>query len=395
MTKKLALWLLGFGLVFVLLVFSGLLFGLGNNADPVVVPAMNKLEAGTVKEDAEEPEKEVTLLAVGDIMMARKVETLMSQYGLDYPLSEVKGRLRQSDLTFGNLECAVSDKGTPLPGKGIWLRAKPEVMTELKDSGFDVLSIANNHSLDYGEEAFVDTLDWIQRYEIGAVGGGHDIQTARSPHISKVNGMRIGFLAYTEMADIFWSYDYPRKLKATDTQAGVAPYEFDSIVEDIQALRDQVDFIVLSLHWGTEYSLKPSSLQREQARSFIDAGADLIIGHHPHVVQGVEIYKNGVIAYSLGNFVFDQNQSRRTREGLVMEVAAKKSGISKVTLYPIIIRESQPCFEQTDWAKRLAKDVQQFSLALGTHSSVRENPLEISFINKGEEQEEKQACSSY
>lgn len=380
MAKKRGLCL-GIGVVFTGLAFGILVYSVTNNTEPVMAPVGNKPEV-VAEETIDLPEEEVTILAVGDIMLARKVERLMTQFGTGYPLSEVKTSLSQADITFGNLECAVSDKGTPLPGKGIWLRAKPEVMNELKGSGFDVLSVANNHSLDYDTEAFLDTLYWIEQSGIGTIGGGNDITSACSPFISTVKGVRVGFLAYTEMADMIWSYDYPRKLKATATEAGVAPFDFDSIVKDIQALNSQVDILVLSLHWGTEYSLSPSALQREQAREFIDAGADLIIGHHPHVVQGIEVYKDGVIAYSLGNFVFDQNQSDRTREGLVMEVTAKVSGISNVTLYPVIIRESQPSFEQTDWAKKLAKDVQQFSLEMGTGSSLMEDPLQVSVVKK-------------
>lgn len=337
-----------------------------------------------VEEEIIEPEPEATLLAVGDIMMARQVETLMTRYGQEYPLSEVKDRLKQPDITFGNLECAVSDKGNPLPGKGIWLRAKPEVMPELKDSGFDVLSVANNHSLDYDAEAFLDTLGWLQRYGIAQVGGGTDINQARAPYIMTVKGIRVGFLAYSEMTDVIWSYQYPRKLKATETEPGVAPFEYESVLADVQALSSQVDILVLSLHWGTEYSHSPSDIQRDQAHGLIDAGADIIIGHHPHVVQGVEVYKQGLVAYSLGNFVFDQNRSRHTQEGLALEVKFKNSGISNVRLLPVIIPESQPRFDQSPRAKAFAEEVRQYSLALGTKAYVTENPLDISLETETE-----------
>ena len=331
-----------------------------------------------------EPETEIILLAVGDIMLARKVERLMSEYGREYPFLEVESRLNQADLTFGNLECAVSTRGTPLPGKGIWLRANPEVMPQLKECGFDVLSIANNHSLDYDAEAFLDTLKWLREFNIAPVGGGEDIIASRTPFITTVNDIRIGFLAYTEMADMFWSYDYPRKLKATESQPGVAPFEYDIIIEDVKSLKEQVDLLVLSLHWGTEYSLSPTEIQRQQARGLVDAGADVIVGHHPHVVQGVEIYNKGIIAYSLGNFIFDQNWLQHTREGLVMEIKLKSSGISEVKLLPVIIRESQPRFEQEEWAKKLADSVCQYSSALGTRCLISENPLEVILITDGE-----------
>jgi poly-gamma-glutamate capsule biosynthesis protein CapA/YwtB (metallophosphatase superfamily) len=381
MIKKMGMFLAGAALV-----VAGVLLALylpSAEKEPEAVVATTLEEAGGEAElvIAPEPDQEITMVAVGDIMLARKVERLMQQHGRDYPLLEVKERLRQPDLTFGNLECAVSDRGTPLPGKGIWLRASPEVLPQLETSGFDILSIANNHSLDYDAEAFLDTLDLLEQTGIATVGGGKDIIGARSPRVMTVKGVRIGFLAYTEMADTFWSYDYPRKFKATETEPGVAPYDYAAIIEDVVDLRDQADLLVLSVHWGTEYSHYPSSLQREHAHGMIDAGADVIVGHHPHVVQGVEVYNGGLIAYSLGNFVFDQNQSDKTREGLVMELKADKSGITQANLYPVIIRESQPRFEQSSWAAGVVRKVRDFSLALDTESSLEEEPLKITVID--------------
>ncbi len=355
------------------------------DSEPAMAPVPEEYEAVSGPALAPEPDPEVTIVAVGDIMLARKVERLMQQYGRDYPWLEVKDRLQEPDLTFGNLECAISDRGTPLPGKGIWLRASPEVLPQLKNSGFDVLSLANNHSLDYDAEAFLDTLKLLEETGIATVGGGSDITGAQSPQVMTVDGLRIGFLAYTEMADTFWSYDYPRKLKASETEAGVAPYDYATIVEDVRSLREQVDLLVLSVHWGIEYSHSPSSLQREHAYGFIDAGVDVIVGHHPHVVQGVEVYNGGLIAYSLGNFIFDQNQSDQTREGLVMELKADKTGLTNAFLYPIIIRESQPGFEQSSWAANVARKVQDYSIALDTEVSLEESPLKITVINKGQE----------
>lgn len=323
------------------------------------------------------PEPEIRFIAVGDINLARKVDRLMSAYGMDYPFKGLNGRLKEADFTFGNLECAVSDRGSPLPGKGIWLRARPEVMGELNNCGFDILSVANNHSLDYDTEAFLDTLNYINRSGILSVGGGVDIMEARQPRIVESNGLTMGFLAYTEMADMIWSYQYPRKLKATDTIPGLAPFEYESILQDVRNLNRYVDFVVLSLHWGTEYAHSPSSLQVEQAHGLVDAGADIIIGHHPHVIQGVEVYNQGLIAYSLGNFIFDQNWSDETREGLVLELCLKDSGLEGAKLLPVIIIESQPKFEQTEWARRVAGKVREYSADLGTYCEIKENPLEV------------------
>ena len=363
--------LLGAGFILVSLVLAACAGGLISKETAVVMKPAAQPAAKIVSLP------KATMIAVGDMNLARRVDWLMRTYGMDYPLKEVKGRLQQADATFGNLECAVSNRGAPLPGKGIWLRAKPEVMTELKECGFDILSVANNHSLDYDTEAFLDTLKYLDQAGIIPVGGGTDIIDARKGRIMEVNGLKIGFLAYTEMADMVWSFQHPRKLKASETLPGVAPYEYESILQDVRSLRDQVDIVILSLHWGTEYAPAPSAQQREHAHGFIDAGADVILGHHPHVVQGVELYNQGLIAYSLGNFVFDQNWSNKTREGLVMELTFKGSEITAAKLLPVIIRESQPRFEQDEWAKQVAGKVQQYSADLETKCRVKEDPLEI------------------
>jgi len=321
------------------------------------------------------PGEEVSIIAVGDIMLARKIEKNMGMYGMDYPFLNVKAKLKNGDITFGNLECAVSDRGEKMPEKGIWFRADPAVTGELKKCGFDILSIANNHSLDYGIDAFLDTQKHLLDAGIIPVGGGANIEEARKPQIFELNDIRIGFLAYTEMADIIWSYEHPMKLKATETKPGVAPFDPEIIVSDIKALSEKVDIVVVSLHWGTEYAYGPSQAQRQLAHQFVDEGADIILGHHPHVVQGVEVYKQGIIAYSMGNFIFDQNWSKNTREGFVLEAVVNKLGIIEIKLYPVIIHDTQPKFAQDEWARNLARDLQRYSMDLGTELDILQNPL--------------------
>jgi len=319
--------------------------------------------------------EKATIIAVGDIMLGRKVEGNMNNYGSDYPFLFVREGLKKGDITFGNLECAISERGTRLPEKGIWFRAKPAVAGELKNCGFDVLSIANNHSLDYGIEAFLDTKQYLLQAGIIPVGGGANLDEAREAQILEVNGIKIEFLAYTDMADIIWSHRYPMMLKATETKPGVAPFEPENILLDIKDLSERVDLVVISLHWGTEYSHRPTQAQRQLARRFVDAGADIILGHHPHVVQGVEVYKQGIIAYSTGNFIFDQNWSKNTREGFVLEAVVNKLGIIEIKLYPVIIHNTQPKFAQDEWARNLAENLQQYSKDLGTELDILQNPL--------------------
>ena len=141
------------------------------------------------------------------------------------------------------------------------------------------------------------------------------IQVLRNPCL-----LYTSYLAYSEMADIYWDTSYKRTLKATDSVAGISPLYKENVLEDIAAVRDEVDVVILTLHWGIEYQHLPESYQSQMAKDFIDAGADVIIGHHPHCIQGVETYHGGLIFYSLGNFIFDQDWSLQTRQGLALEL---------------------------------------------------------------------------
>lgn len=319
---------------------------------------------GVVKEEPGfEP---VTLVAVGDVMLARKVNRLMAVQGDTYPFARLGEEFEDADITFGNLESPLSVRGKALPGKGICFRARPEMAGELARQGFDVLSIANNHALDYDATAFLDTRDALRGAGIKPVGGGANIGEARQLVVLERKGLRLGFLAYTDMADLFFHPQYPRRFRATPDLAGVAPLVEEDIKEDIAANRDKVDILIVSLHWGTEYSQVPTAEQRRMARELVDTGADIILGHHPHVLQGIEVYKDGLIAYSLGNFIFDQDHKLITRQGLMLKVQLSPQGVEEVVVYPIFIEQSQPRTVSGDQAQSILGQVVNLSADLGT-----------------------------
>jgi len=310
------------------------------------------------------------LTAVGDVMLARKVERLINSYGIGYPLAKVQDLLRQADITFGNLESPLGVGGTKLPGKGIWFRANPDSVKALVDGGFDVVSLANNHALDYDTPPFLQTFQVLQGHNILAVGGGKDAAEANRPAIVEKDGVRVAFLAYSEMADIIWSLQYPRMLKATETDPGIAPLVVRDIVRDIKSARKDADMVVVSLHWGVEYADDPTPAQRETAHALVDAGADLILGHHPHTLQGVEIYRNAVIAYSLGNFVFDQSWSDKTEEGLILQAQIGPLGVEEAWLLPVVISEAQPAVATNPRGEKVLAKVTELSRQLGTTLTV-------------------------
>ncbi len=253
-----------------------------------------------------EKKPSLRLMAVGDIMLARSVgKRIAGDY--EAPFSEINPILHKADILFGNLESPISDRGSKLQGKKIAFRAKPEAVSSLTYAGFDVLSLANNHILDYSTPALLQTLDILEEKKIQYCGAGKDINEARKPAVINHFGLRVAFLAYTDMYDIYYSSRSRFVFEAADNRAGVAPRKLDYIIEDIKSAKDTADLVVVSLHWGIEESFNVTNEMRKFAHNLVDSGADFILGHHPHQIQGLEVYKGKPIAYSLGNFIFDQN----------------------------------------------------------------------------------------
>lgn len=307
----------------------------------------------------------LSLIAVGDIMLARGVGTRISKNSVDYPFEHVRDIISGADLAFGNLETTLATTGTKLPGKQIWFRAVPEAAQGLKRAGFDVVSLANNHILDYDTPALMETIHTLENRGIGFVGAGENLSRARQPLIVIKDGLRLGFLAYNEFYNYYWSTAYKRTFEATDQIAGTAPMKGEIIEEDIKKLRGLCDILVVSLHWGIEESNSVTGKQRELAHNIIKWGADLVLGHHPHVLQGIEFYNGKLIAYSLGNFVFDQNDENN-KQSMILEITFKNSNIEKVSALPVyIINKCQPVVPPGPKSKLIINKIIQLSRDLG------------------------------
>lgn len=266
--------------------------------------------------------EDLKIVFVGDIMLARAIGNFIdSARDPSYPFSKTAAFIKEANLAFGNLEGPISSRGRN-QGSVYSFRANPKVIQRLDSAGFDILSLANNHIWDWGRDALDDTVMLLKGNGIQGIGAGLNYREANQPLIVHLGGTRIAFLAYTNL--------YPRTLEATETKSGVSSFEPELIKRAIFEAHDSADIVVVSLHWGNEYEIGANELQKKLAREFVNAGADIIIGHHPHVVQEVEHYKNGFIAYSLGNFVFDQNFSEDTKQGLIAEVRVKNNKIFEV-----------------------------------------------------------------
>ena len=273
------------------------------------------------------PEKEqpvITLMFVGDIMLDRGVRKAVYDHGegdYRFPFLNIQPYLQEADLLFGNLESMISDKGRDMGGKYSF-RAEPEAMQGLVYAGFDVVSVANNHVFDYGREAMEDTFLRLEESGIGYAGGGFTEKEAYGLLIKEVDDTKIAFLGYTNLASPYWT--------AQGERSGIAWLEKERVEDSVKRASQEADIVVVSFHYGYEYHLGPNDFQIEISQAAVDAGAHLIIGHHPHVIQPVEKYQKGYIAYSLGNFIFDQGFSEETMRGMILKVIVKEGKIEEV-----------------------------------------------------------------
>ena len=281
-------------------------------------------------------EKPITLLFVGDIMLDRGVENIWQKYNnSQYPFLNIFKEIEKADLAFGNLEGSISERGANLKIKYSF-RFSQLVIDGLKFAGFDVLSLANNHSFDWGREALEDTVNILRENDILPIGAGMNYLEANSPAIKNIAGAKVAFLAY-ENIESNSKYD-----EATKDLAGKSSFNLERVKEEIYAMKqlEVADIIIVSMHWGEEYQLRSNKKQQEIGRALVEAGTDIIIGHHPHVIQEIERYKNGWIAYSLGNFIFDQNFSKETMEGLMLKAIIQDKKIVEIEPVEIKINSS-------------------------------------------------------
>jgi poly-gamma-glutamate capsule biosynthesis protein CapA/YwtB (metallophosphatase superfamily) len=296
------------------------------NAVPARTPAANIAIAPTPP-----AMRELALLFVGDVMLSRAVGSRMQvQSDWSLPFHLVADDLRKADFRFCNLECPLSDLGRNLHHLYSF-RADPRAIEGLKTAGFDLVSQANNHTYDWGQAALVDSLERLHAAGIKTVGAGQNILAAHYPLLVRVGGLRMAFLAYVSIE--------PSEAAAGVDRPGVAWLDPAQALTDIRLARPLADMVIVCPHWGVEYALKPTREQVDIAHQMIDAGADMIVGSHPHVVQPVEKYHDRWIAYSLGNFIFDQ-EAPNTHRGLMLKVTVRDRQIIGVESIPIDINTS-------------------------------------------------------
>lgn len=293
--------------------------------DSVVLPQPQSTVV-PVRPDA----KTYTLLFAGDIMLDRSVKNrIVEAQDPLFPFVRIADVTRAADIAFANLEGPVSQRGTN-QGSQYSFRFEPVgTMNALAFAGFDVVSIANNHIWDWGKDALVDTITHLDDAGIGHVGAGRNADEAGRPFVAQLDDTKVALFGYTDL--------YPKNLEAGTDSPGIGSFAVSSTIERARNMKESggADIVIVSLHWGVEYATSSNEYQQGIARALIDGGVDLVIGHHPHVVQEVEAYKDGWIVYSLGNFVFDQFFSEETMSGLMVEARIQNKKIEGIKEIPI------------------------------------------------------------
>ena len=261
----------------------------------------------------------VQLIFGGDVMLADGPGRLIAAGG--DPLAPIAPLLQAADVAIGNLETSIASAttGTPLDNKIYTFRAAPNTVRVLQGR-FAAMSVANNHSGDFGREAFMETLAHLRSVDIAAFGGGANLAAAHTPYWITKNGIRIAVLGYDEFK--------PRSFEAGATWPGVAWSEDSHVVADIRAAKAAgADVVIPFMHWGWEREPKPSPRQRELARLMVQAGADAVVGSHPHVTQGADMVLGKPVIWSLGNLVFDGFELPAAKLGWLLRMTVDKRGI--------------------------------------------------------------------
>lgn len=380
------------GPAFILLLFL-LLSLTGPQINEQVLPVYSETQYGMYKEPYQAAPVPVTkevittgsaielpkliFTAVGDIMLGRSVGKRLEKAGsYKKAFNDVADVLKQGDIVFANLESPMTASTHGLNReKKIVLKSSPDAIEAITSGGFNLLSLSNNHILDYYDTGLFDTISILDKNGIAHSGAGKNTEEAGKPAVIEKNGYKIGLLAYTDMANYVYEGDPRISFAAGDSKAGVIPRDYETIRQAISKLRDSVDLLVVSLHWGVEESFTITPEQVDFARKLLDDGADIILGHHPHQFQGMEIYNGKPILYSMGNFMFDQNDPENM-ETFIIEMHYEGLNLKNLTALPVrIVDKSRAELQSGESAQSMIKREAGLCEQLGTTVEIQGDTL--------------------
>lgn len=308
-------------------------------------------EVVTVPEEESVNEDELLLHFAGDTMFSGRVAEKLQIEGFDYPFAHISEFLQNDDLSVLNLESPLTTGGTSAEDKQYVFQSSPDVTPYMAKAGIDVVNLANNHILDKGKDGLLDTFSHLDDNGISYIGAGKNKKEAYTPLYVERKGVKIALLGFSRvLPKMDWA--------AGRFSSGVAEmYNSKLAIEAVQEARKEADLVVVVTHWGRERVTKLEDHQTELAHALVDAGADLVVGSHPHVLQGIEQYKGKWIAYSLGNFIFTKSTTVETWETAMLEVRATKEGQLKLKLIPYATGIGQPIPMEEEQARKLYERV--------------------------------------
>lgn len=284
------------------------------------ISVTNREVVEKVSESTSDPE--ITVIFGGDIMLGRSVESRIDRFGGVWPLAELADVLTSVDLAIANLESPFHASHPQTPVDSLILRGEPAGALSLEEAGIDGVSLANNHITDMGLEGLRQTQAILKEKNIAFAGGGESQELARQPFVIERKGQKFGFLSYT----------YGVNFHSSGVFYAIASDE--SVATDVELLKKSVDVVIVLVHFGQEYSPTPTTAQQQFSHRAIDSGATLVIGSHPHVPQPLERYRNGLIAYSLGNLVFDQQPGGNRDRSALVRITFGGQRIKRADLVP-------------------------------------------------------------
>lgn len=327
-------------------------------ASPIRDPGV-ALPADPEPEDPEPPPV-IRLAFVGDILLGDSLSGILAKRGADYPWQHVAPILREADLAIGNLETAVSTRGTPVPDKQFTFRSHPSTLAGATGAGIDILSLANNHSRDYGPEALLDTIRHLDEAQIRPVGAGKDLPDAARPVIVEVRGVKLAFLAFSRVIpETHWV--------AWEGNPGLSPgWDPKVVLEALRQARQEADLVIVLLHWGEEVKDEPRPIDVALAHQLIEGGATLVVGHHPHILQRLEWREGRLVAYSLGNFIFPSVPRPLNQETSILEVTLSRVAVTEARLTPFVMTDGQPRPATEESARRILERLDRLSRRCGT-----------------------------
>ncbi len=302
---------------------------------------------------------QVEITAAGDIMLGSWIVDKVHREGADAPFDGTRLWTSSADIAVANLEAPFADSGRLYVEKQYTFKVPTFMVEGIVNAGIDVLTLANNHIMDYGCDGLMQTIRTLEGAGLRFCGAGRNFEEACAPVIMEVNGLRLAFLGLTTT--------YPEEFWATPTRCGTCRPSEEQEEAIIRAAKQESDLVIINIHWGTEKKNTPNPDQIARARRYIDYGADVVLGHHPHVLQGFELYRGRLIAFSLGNYVFG-SLSENAHTAALLRLTLDRTGLVKGLIVPIHVYNAvvnfQPQVLRGEAGRRVIAELQQLSRPL-------------------------------